>query len=163
ARVMRERTSTSDGSTSEAPGWSRTSSKVSASRRRPSEFVAIADSTCPGRPAQAAHKTPRNRVGMGRYHGKAPRKSDSGVMARATARADSEGTERSAKCCRPYLCRTCNGRGKYVDQFRFEIARSGPVWLYRDAKSGLEDSVQGRSAIRWLLAAAALLQAWALT
>ncbi len=44
-RVMRERTSTSDGSTSESPGCSNTSSKVSASRGRPSEFVSIANST----------------------------------------------------------------------------------------------------------------------
>src|SRR5215475_289859 len=44
-RVMRERTSTSDGSTSEEPGSSSTSSKVSASRRRPSKFVIIANRT----------------------------------------------------------------------------------------------------------------------
>ena len=53
ARVIRDRTSTSDGITSESPGCSSTSSKVSASRKRPSEFVAIANSTCPLQSAQA--------------------------------------------------------------------------------------------------------------
>src|SRR5262249_25076834 len=42
SRVMRVRTSVSVGSTSDRPGFSSTSSKVSASRRRPFDFVAIA-------------------------------------------------------------------------------------------------------------------------
>ena len=41
-RVMRERMSTSDGSTSDRPGCSNTSSKVSASRGLPLGFAGIA-------------------------------------------------------------------------------------------------------------------------
>src|SRR6516164_11041067 len=45
--VMRDRISTSDGITSESPGFNRTSSKVYASRGRSLEFVAIANSGWP--------------------------------------------------------------------------------------------------------------------
>src|SRR3954454_1982626 len=43
-RVMRERMSASDGSVSESPGFSRTSSKVSASRGGSLDFAAMANS-----------------------------------------------------------------------------------------------------------------------
>jgi hypothetical protein len=45
--VMRERISTSDGITSESPGFNSTSSKVYASGSRFLEFVAIANSGWP--------------------------------------------------------------------------------------------------------------------
>ncbi len=45
SRVMRVRMSASDGSSSDSPGLSRTSSKVSASRRFPLLFGSIANSS----------------------------------------------------------------------------------------------------------------------
>ena len=53
-RVMRERTSTSDGSTSDRPGLISTSSKVSASRRFPLFLAAIANSVTPEKGTKAA-------------------------------------------------------------------------------------------------------------
>ena len=47
SRVMRVRISTSAGSTSDRPGLSSTSSKVSASRRAPLDIAAIANSSLP--------------------------------------------------------------------------------------------------------------------
>ena len=57
ARVMRVRMSTSDGSTSDRPGLSSTSSKVSASGRE-LPITAIANSSSPGLDRIGAHAVP---------------------------------------------------------------------------------------------------------
>ena len=61
-RVMRERMSTSDGRTSDRPGFNSTSSKVYASRGKSLEVAAIANSAWPETAGQRIGVTPRGRA-----------------------------------------------------------------------------------------------------